>query len=36
MVVRPMVMLVFRGEDVFRPEAHKLKFDVRPVAKAIL
>ena len=26
MVVRPMTMLVFRREDVFRPEAHRLRF----------
>jgi hypothetical protein len=29
MVVRPMTMLVFRHEDVFRPEAHRLRFDAR-------
>jgi glucosamine 6-phosphate synthetase-like amidotransferase/phosphosugar isomerase protein len=29
MVVEPMTMLVFRHEDVFRPEAHRLRFDAR-------
>jgi len=26
MVVRPMTMLVFRREEVFRPEAYRLRF----------
>jgi hypothetical protein len=26
MVVRPMTMLVFRRDEVFRPEAYRLRF----------
>lgn len=34
MVVAPMTMLVFRQEDVFRPEAHRLRFVDRPRGRA--